>query len=96
MDTDINCNPKTRPLVNLRGAIVPTDWDEFGNYTAIALAADDEQEYSISSDNKTGRALHGLLRARVKIEGTFDPEAVEDHKKVIFVNSYCILGIAQT
>lgn len=94
MDIDIKGNPATRSLVYLKGVIVPTDWDEAGNYTAVALAADDEQEYRISSYNQTGRSLHHLLRTCVKIEGYIDPEAVEGHKKVIFVNSYRILGIA--
>ena len=96
MDTEIKGNTSVKPLVNLIGVIVPTDWDEVGNYTAVALAADDEQEYHISSDNQTGRSLNGLLRARVKIEGYIGPEAVEGHKKVIIVNSYRILGIAQS
>jgi hypothetical protein len=81
------------PLVNLMGVIVPTDWDGAGTYTAIALAADDEQEYHISPDNQPGRSLHRLLRARVKIEGYIDPEAAEGHKKIIFVDSYSILEV---
>jgi hypothetical protein len=85
-----------RPLVNLIGVIVPTDWDEVGNYTAIALAADNEQEYHISSDNQTGKSLHRLLRARVKIEGCIDPEAAKGHKKVVYVKSYRILESAQS
>jgi len=81
--------------VNLRGVIVPTDWDDIGNSTAVALAADDEQEYRISPENKTGRSLHQLLRMRVKIEGTVDSEAVDGHGKVILVNSYRILETPQ-
>jgi hypothetical protein len=96
MNSEINGNATVRPLVNLKGVIVPADWDEVGNYTAIALAADDEQEYRISPDNQAGKSLHGLLRARVKIEGYIDPEAVEGYKKVIFINSYRILGVAHS
>jgi hypothetical protein len=84
-------NTSMRPPVNLKGVIVPIDWDEIGNFTAIALAADDQEEYLISAKNKFGRLLHQLLRTRVKIEGYISTEAYAGNRKVIIVNSYQVL-----
>ena len=60
--------PQMEP-VTLRGVIIPVEWDEDGNHSAIALAADDEGIYRISPGNRTGRMLTELLRRRVMIKG---------------------------
>jgi len=60
--------PQTDTMT-LSGVIIPVEWDEYGNHSAIALAADDEGLYYISPGNCNGRTLAQLLRSRVMIEG---------------------------
>ena len=88
-------NQSLKQAVDLKGVIVPTDWDEIGNFTAVALAADDEKEYRISADNKVGRQLHQMLRLRVKIEGHIHTDYSGGKMVVITVNSFQILDEIQ-
>ena len=91
MNDEKMAHTSMRQSVDLKGVIVPTDWDEIGNFTAVALAADDETEYRISADNKIGRLLHQLLRTRVRIEGYLQTETSTGNRNLVIVNSYRIL-----
>lgn len=91
MNIDIKHKTTLRLPVSLSGIVIPTEWDESGNHTAIALAADDEREYRINTENKKGKLLQQLLRMRVRIDGYLDPYAVDENSKAILVNSYQIL-----
>lgn len=91
--TNIEKKPNTpiRLPVTLEGIVIPTQWDDIGNHTAIALAADDEQEYRINTNNQKGQLLQNHIRTRVKIEGYLNLEAVDENRKVIWVDSFRIL-----
>ncbi|MFC1862757.1 hypothetical protein ACFL1Z_02235 [Thermodesulfobacteriota bacterium] len=73
-------------LTLLQGIIIPVEWDDNGNITAIALSTYDEEEYIISNDEKF-EELVKILRQEVKLTG----DIIIDHKKKsIFVHSYML------
>ena len=77
--------------VILKGVIIPVEWDKDGAHRAVALAADDEQEYRISRGNKNGRSLFRLLQRRVGIKGSRKPHASPDKRNVITVTEYQVI-----
>ncbi len=72
------------------GIVVPIEWDEEGTPLAIAIATEDEQEYRIAETNRKGRALHQLLRKRVRVRGTVNFPA-EGARAELLVSSFKIL-----
>ena len=84
------------PVVTLKGIIIPVEWDKNGNPKAVALAADDEQEYRISPGNQKGRSLMQRLQCRVGITGTRQRVENTEHSNVIKVTEYQILEDNQT
>lgn len=79
------------PVVTLEGIIIPVEWDKDGNHKAVALAADDEQEYRISPGNQKGRLLMQMLQQRVGIKGNRQARAGADQLNVIRVTNYQII-----
>jgi hypothetical protein len=73
------------------GVVIPAEWDEIGNNTAVALAADDEKEYRINENNAAGKHLRNVLYQRVRLQGFIDTGAAENQNKVITVESYQVL-----
>lgn len=57
----------TRPTT-IRGIVVPVDWDEKGNVVAVAISAQDEDEYLITRD-KNEEKLRALIREEVEVSG---------------------------
>ncbi len=55
-------------MINIRGIIIPVNWDAKGNIIGMAIATHNEEEYFIEDDDK-GAKLRSLLRQEVKITG---------------------------
>jgi hypothetical protein len=55
-------------LTTLRGILVPVDWDDEGNVTAVALSTRDEREYLIDKD-AIGKGLQSHVREEVELSG---------------------------
>ena len=75
-------------LTTIRGLVIPVDWDEKGNVTAMAISTHLEEEYLVEQ-NAWGEALLAFLRQRVKVSGSLVLK--EDGKKVISVKKYEVL-----
>jgi hypothetical protein len=55
-------------LVTLKGIIIPVDWDNKGNASAIAISTHGEQEYIICKDKK-GKKLFNFVHDSVQVRG---------------------------
>jgi len=58
----------SKELKTLKGLIVPSQWDNNGKITGIAVSCFDEEEYQILMD-EIGRGLMGFLHKQVEIFG---------------------------
>lgn len=56
------------PLVIVGGIVVPIEWDQDGNPTALAISTKKEEVYRIKPDTKV-RELLGFLRQEIEAEG---------------------------
>jgi hypothetical protein len=67
----------------IRGIIIPSDWDDHGYVTQIAIATYREDRFLIK-DNEPGRKLMALLRKSMIVEGTVirhgDDQIIEVHQ----------------
>jgi hypothetical protein len=77
--------PQTKKI-KISGIVIPTDWDETGNTTAVSLSTEDEnillQPDTISKDE-----LLGLIQKVVEIRGML---FVTGKKKQISVNGFTL------
>ena len=73
-------------LIRIRGIVIPVDWDEQGNVSAVGIAAHDEEEYRVGADAK-GKELIGLLRQQVEVSGIVREK---EDKKIIKVKKYSL------
>jgi hypothetical protein len=64
-------------MERLKGIVVPTEWDSFGNVISLAIATGDEQEYLIEN-NQQIESLRPLLRQEVVVMGSI--KCCNDHK----------------
>ncbi|MGD9041741.1 MAG: hypothetical protein PVH82_19020 [Desulfobacteraceae bacterium] len=71
-------------LITIRGLIMPVNWDERGNVTAIATSTFDEEEYLLDYNKKIDR-LFPLIRKEVEVTGYV---RVENEKKVMTVKKF--------
>ena len=55
-------------MINIKGIIIPVNWDAKGNVIGMAIATHREEEYFIEDDGK-GAKLISYLRQEVKITG---------------------------
>ena len=55
-------------LVAIRGIVIPADWDEKGNITAVAVSTYDEVEYFIENHEKA-EELKAVIREEVEVHG---------------------------
>ena len=55
-------------LATLRGILVPVDWDDEGNVTAVAVSTRDEREYLIDRD-AIGKGLQSHIREEIELSG---------------------------
>jgi hypothetical protein len=60
--------------VNIRGIVVPVDWDTQGNTVKAAVFTSEEDEYLIKEDTGS-KGLFELMRQEVEVTGTVSEEA---------------------
>ena len=55
-------------MINIKGIIIPVNWDAKGNVIGMAIATHKEEEYFIEDDGKAPKLI-SFLRQEVKITG---------------------------
>lgn len=55
-------------MIDIKGIIIPVNWDAKGNVTGMAIATHREEEYIIEDDGKSAKLI-SFLRQEVKITG---------------------------
>ena len=55
-------------MINVKGIIIPVNWDKKGNVVSVAIATDDENEYLVE-DQSLAAKLKGQLRQAVEVSG---------------------------
>jgi hypothetical protein len=55
-------------MINVKGILIPVDWDKKGNVVSVAIATDDEKEYLVA-DRELAENLKGRLRQVVQVSG---------------------------
>ena len=60
-----------RSVINFKGIIIPSDWDDKGNVTSILIAAYDEEEYHVTAPDVIER-LKPFLRKEITVSGTLE------------------------
>ncbi|MEE4264754.1 MAG: hypothetical protein V2I56_18870 [Desulfobacteraceae bacterium] len=55
-------------MLNVKGILIPVNWDKKGNVVSVAIATDDENEYLIE-DEELSVKLKGRLRQVVEASG---------------------------
>ena len=69
-------------MIDLRGIIIPVNWDAEGNVIGMAIATHKEEEYFIEYDGKSAK-LNSFLRQEVKITGVLKTKG---GKKIIKIS----------
>ena len=57
-----------QPEISLKGIVVPSSWDEKGNIIALKIAASDEKEYYVESQDVRD-TLFKHLREEITVRG---------------------------
>jgi len=70
--------------VNIKGILIPVDWDDNGNAIRAAIFTGNEEEYLVE-ENEKGKKLLGLMQQMVEIKGMVREEA---GRKVITVEAF--------
>ena len=55
-------------MINIKGIIIPVNWDAKGNVIGMAIATRKEEEYFIEDNGKASKLI-SYLRQEVKISG---------------------------
>ena len=55
-------------MINVKGILIPVNWDKKGNVVSVAIATDDENEYLVE-DQELLVKLKGQLRQVVEVSG---------------------------
>ena len=55
-------------MINVKGILIPVNWDKKGNVVSVAIATDDENEYLLE-DEELSVKLKGQLRQVVEVSG---------------------------
>lgn len=76
---------KERAMEQIKGIVVPTDWDSNGNVTSLAIATGGEQEYLIENQRQVTN-LWDLIRQEVVATGSI--KCRKEHK-IITVAKIC-------
>ena len=79
---------KKKDPITVHGLIIPKEWDEGGNVTAIAMSTFDEDEYLIEHD-EMGERLMSFLREEIAVCGSY---RVTGGRKIVRVTDYTIKG----
>jgi hypothetical protein len=70
--------------VNIKGILIPVDWDDRGNAIRAAIFTGNEEEYLVE-ENEKGKKLLGLMQQMVEIKGVVREEA---GRKIITIETY--------
>jgi len=70
--------------VVIRGIVLPVNWDEEGNTTAMVISTHKEREYMITPDEKSLELL-AFLRQEIEIVGQIE---TVNKKKYVTVKEY--------
>ncbi len=82
-------NNKTARKIRIKGIVTPTDWDDDGNVTEVALATASEDEYFLDG-GKPMQKLLMLVGEEVVVSGTVGSE--KKRGKTIMVENYELIG----
>jgi hypothetical protein len=55
-------------MINVKGILIPVNWDKKGNVVSVAIATDDEKEYLVA-DQELTESLKSRLRQVVQVSG---------------------------
>ena len=55
-------------MINVKGILIPVNWDKKGNVVSVAIATDDESEYLVE-EQELSEKLKGELRQVVEVSG---------------------------
>ena len=55
-------------MINVKGILIPVNWDKKGNVVSVAIATDDENEYLVE-DQELSVKLKDQLRQVVEVSG---------------------------
>jgi hypothetical protein len=70
----------------IKGIVVPVEWDEEGNILAVSILTDNEDEYAVDHDGK-GSEFLDLINAEVAVNGYVD---IVNGEKRIKIKRYFI------
>lgn len=70
-------------MINIKGIIIPANWDAQGNVIGMAIATHKEEEYLIEDDGKAAKLI-SFLRQEVKITGVLKKKG---DKKIIKISN---------
>lgn len=76
-------------IITATGIVIPAEWDEHGNPSAIAFSTYDEEEYLIDDKNENGKALQRFIREKVRVTGIVGKEV--NKRRMITVENYILL-----
>jgi len=74
--------------IKTKGLVIPTDWDEKGNVSAVVISTHNEEEYAVKL-NRKGKELLSLIREPVKVTGQL---TMSEFNKIIDIQEYSILS----
>jgi hypothetical protein len=75
-------------MLEIRGIVLPADWDTNGNVVAVSIATAEERDYLVD-DTDIVRELINMLRKRVKVRGHF---MERDKRRTLKVTSYSLIN----
>jgi len=75
--------------IKTKGLVIPTDWDEKGNVSAVVISTHNEENYTVELNQK-GRELLSLIREPVKVTGML---RMTDRDMIIDVEQYKLLRV---
>jgi hypothetical protein len=75
---------RERRQIQIRGIVIPVEWDAKGNAIKAALLTADEGEYLVE-ENTMGRKLLGMVQRVVEVRGLV---RVKGGRKIITVEDY--------
>lgn len=85
--------PKTafgrNTMITARGIVIPADWDDDGNVTAVLISTHREDEYLVDSGSGKGGELLEAIRQEVEVSGMLRESA--RGRKAITVEAYRIV-----
>jgi hypothetical protein len=80
---------KLSKKIKTKGLVIPTDWDEKGNVSAVVISTHDEEDYTVKL-NKKGRELLSFIREPVRVTGML---RMMDKDMILDVEQYKLLKL---